>query len=104
MATVSGGNVKRLVVACEAGMGSSVMMEKMLAKQLKQHEVQVTHQPVNRLADSHPDVVLCHRGLASRAKQAVPDTVVIAFDMFIGDPIVAKLVRAIEQGSDISDD
>ena len=45
-----------------------------------------------------------HRGLASRAKQAVPDTVVIAFDMFIGDPIVARLVRAIEQGSDISDD
>ena len=33
MATVSGSNVKRLVVACEAGMGSSVMMEKMLAKQ-----------------------------------------------------------------------
>jgi mannitol-specific phosphotransferase system IIBC component len=53
---------------------------------------------------SNPDLVLCHRGLAQRAKQAVPDIVVVPFDMFIGDIRIAKLVKSIENGSDISDD
>ncbi len=104
MATVSGKDIKRVVVACEAGMGSSVMVEKMLAKQLKKHDVEVTHAPVNRLADAKADVVLCHRGLAARAKQAVPDTVVVAFDMFLGDPKIQLVVAAVVDGRDLSDD
>lgn len=104
MATVSGKDIRKVVVACEAGMGSSVMVEKMLAKQLKNHDVQVTHAPVNRLAESNPDVVLCHRGLAARAKQAVPDTVVVAFDMFLGDPKIQSVVNAVVNGRELSDD
>lgn len=85
-------------------MGSSVMVAKMLAKQLKSHGVSVTHAPVNRLAASGADVVLCHRGLSARAKQAVPDTVVVAFDMFIGDPKIMSIVQAVESGGVLSDD
>ncbi|HBB39780.1 MAG TPA: PTS lactose transporter subunit IIB, partial [Candidatus Aquiluna sp.] len=48
MATVSGASVKSIVVACEAGMGSSVMVAKQLAKQLKAQGVSVTHAPVNQ--------------------------------------------------------
>ena len=103
MSTVSGAAIKRVVVACEAGMGSSVMVAKQLAKQLKDHGVEVTHAPVNQLAASHPDVVLCHRGLAARAKQAVPDIVVVAFDMFLGDPKIQSIVKAVVNGSDLSD-
>ena len=103
MTTISGADVKRVVVACEAGMGSSVMVAKQLAKQLKNHGVEVTHAPVNRLAAENPDVVLCHRGLAQRAKQAVPDIVVVAFDMFLGDPSIHSVVTAVLNGSDLSD-
>lgn len=104
MSTVSGSAIKRVVVACEAGMGSSVMVAKMLAKQLKEHGVDVTHAPVNQLAASNPDVVLCHRGLSVRAKQAVPDIVVVAFDMFLGDPRIQSIVTAVVSGTDLSDD
>jgi len=104
MATISGKSVKRLIVACEAGMGSSVMVAKQLQKQLKNLGVEVEHSPVNQLASSNPDLVLCHRGLSARAKQAVPDIVVVAFDMFIGDIRIAKVAMPIENGSDISDD
>ena len=100
MATVSGASVKSIVVACEAGMGSSVMV----AKQLKAQGVSVTHAPVNQLADTEHDLVLCHRGLGSRAKQAVPGSVVVMFDMFIGDLNIAKVVSLIQSGDDISDD
>ncbi|SCX07189.1 PTS lactose transporter subunit IIB [Candidatus Aquiluna sp. UB-MaderosW2red] len=104
MAKVSGADVKTIVVACEAGMGSSVMVAKMLAKQLKPQGITVTHSPVNQLPTTEHDIVLCHRGLSGRAKQAVPDSVVIAFDMFLGDLTIARLVSALQDGQDISDD
>ncbi|CAB4619284.1 MAG: PTS lactose transporter subunit IIB [Actinobacteria bacterium] len=104
MSSISGAKVKKLVVACEAGMGSSVMIAKQLAKQLKAHGVEVTHSPVNQLDDADPDVVLCHRGLGQRAKQAMPKTPVVVFDMFLGDPRIQGVVDAILNGDTISDD
>lgn len=104
MAKVSAADIQQIVVACEAGMGSSVMLAKQLAKQLKEQGISVTHAPVNRLAHTEHDLVLCHRGLSVRAKHAVPDSVVIAFDMFLGDLNIARLVAAIQAGDDISDD
>ena len=104
MSSISGSEVKKLVVACEAGMGSSVMIANQLARQLKSHGVAVTHSPVNQLHDAHPDLVLCHRGLGSRAKQAMPNTTVVVFDMFLGDPKIQSVVNAITTGATISDD
>jgi len=77
-------------------MGSSVMVARMLAKQLKKLEISVVHAPVNQLHETPHDIVLVHRGLSARAKQAVPDSVVIIFDMFLGDLNIAKLVGALE--------
>jgi len=104
MASISGSEVKNIIVACEAGMGSSVMVAKQLAKQLKNEGVSVTHSPVGQLAGTDHDVVLCHRGLFSSAKAAVPDSLVIAFDMFLGDMNIAKLVGAVKAGETISDE
>ena len=103
MASIPASDVKQIVVACEAGMGSSVMVAKQLAKQLKAQGVTVVHSPVNQLADTDHEIVLVHRGLSARAKQAVPDSVVIVFDMFLGDLNIAKLVGAIQNGDVISD-
>ena len=85
-------------------MGSSVMIAKQLAKQLKAQGVEVTHSPVNQLPDANPDVVLCHRGLGDRAKQAMPNTPVVVFDMFLGDPRIQSVVNAIMEGELISDE
>jgi mannitol-specific phosphotransferase system IIBC component len=49
-------------------------------------------------------VVLCHRGLGQRAKQAMPKTPVVVFDMFLGDPRIQGVVDAILNGDTISDD
>ena len=103
MASVSASDIKQIVVACEAGMGSSVMVARQLAKQLKAQGIAVTHSPVNQLAETPHEIVLVHRGLSTRAQQAVPDSVVIVFDMFLGDLNIAKLVGAIQNGDVISD-
>ena len=90
MPSIEGKDVKSVVVACEAGMGSSVLLTTQLAKQLKPHGVAVTHSPVNHLNDDTADVVMCHQGLLSRARQAAPNSVVIPFQMFMGDPAFTR--------------
>ena len=104
MAKISGSEVTRLIIACEAGMGSSVMGAGQVKRALKKTNVHVSHSPVNGLNDEAPDVVLCHRGLSGRAKQAVPGVPVIAFDMFLGDPAITGVIDAILNGTEISDE
>lgn len=98
MTSIDGKDVKRVVVACEAGMGSSVLLTSQLKRQLSPHGVTVDHSPVNRLTDDDADVVLCHQGLLARARQAAPNTVVIPFQMFMGDPALATLEAAVRDG------
>ncbi len=101
MPSIEGSDVKNIVVACEAGMGSSVMLTTQLAAKLKPHGVEVTHSPVNRLTDDTADVVFCHQGLVSRARQAAPTSVIVPFALFMGDPAFAKVESAIKDGGTI---
>ncbi|MDG4766039.1 PTS lactose transporter subunit IIB [Solwaraspora sp. WMMD406] len=97
MASINAQDIRKVVVACDAGMGSSVMLASQLRKQLKKHQVTVEHTPVNAIpADA--DVVVCHQGLADRARGSAPDTVIVPVQIFIGDPAVARLVAAVAQG------
>jgi mannitol-specific phosphotransferase system IIBC component len=99
--TINGSDVKKLVVACDAGMGSSVMLASTLKRQLKKNDVVVEHTPVNTIpADA--DVVICHQGLADRARGSAPDTVIVPIQLFIGDPAVAKVIKAIQSGGVIN--
>ena len=101
MPTINGTDVKKLVVACDAGMGSSVMLASTLKRQLAKSAVIVEHTPVNSIpADA--DVVLCHAGLAARARVSAPDKVIVPFQVFIGDPAVTKVVQAVQKGGPIS--
>ena len=104
MASISGSEIKNIIVACEAGMGSSVMVSKQLAKQLKNEGVSVAHSPVGQLSSTEHDLILVHRGMYSSAKAAVPNSLVIPFDMFLGDMNIAKVVGAIKAGEVISDE
>jgi hypothetical protein len=45
--------------------------------------------------------VLCHRGLAERARAAAPGKPIVAFQIFLGDPAVTKVVNAIKNGGSI---
>jgi PTS system mannitol-specific IIB component len=100
MATIDGSSVKKLIVACDAGMGSSVMLASTLRKQLAKNGVTVEHSPVAHIP-SDADVVVTQTGLADRARHVVPDVPVIPFQLFLGDPKIAKLVKAIQDGTTV---
>jgi mannitol-specific phosphotransferase system IIBC component len=97
MPQVNGSDVKKVIIACDAGMGSSVMVANTMKKKLKKYDVTVEHTPVASIpADAQ--VVLCHAGLADRAKSMNPNAVVVPFQVFMGDPAFAKVEAAIKDG------
>jgi mannitol-specific phosphotransferase system IIBC component len=101
MPSVQGSDVKSVVVACEAGMGSSVLLTTQLKKRLEPYGVGVEHLAVNRIEGS-PDVIVVNAGLEARARQQSPESVIVPFKMFLGDPAFDKLERAIRDDETLS--
>ena len=100
MTTIAGSDVKKIVIACDAGMGSSALLTSTLRQQLASYDVAVEHSPVNAIpADA--DVVLCHQGLADRARSVAADKVVLGFQVFLGDPVFERVVAAIRDGAEL---
>ena len=100
MASIQGSEVKKVIVACEAGMGSSVLLTSQLKKKLKSYGIEVGHSPVNQIpADA--DVVVCHQGLSSRARDQAGDKPVLAFNAYLGDPVFDRLEEAVKNDDTI---
>jgi PTS system mannitol-specific IIC component len=97
---VSGKEITRIVVACDAGMGSSVMLASQMRTRLKPYGVSVDHVAVNDIP-AEAKVVLTHADLADRARATVPHAVVVEFRMFLGDPAFDRLEKAIKEGDEI---
>ena len=47
------------------------------------------------------DVVVCHAGLADRARGSAPGKVIVPVQVFIGDPAVTRLVKVVESGGEL---
>jgi mannitol-specific phosphotransferase system IIBC component len=97
--SIRAAEVEQVIVACEAGMGSSVMVVSALRKKMKAAnlQVEVVHKPA-RQVPADASVVLVHKGLADTVRRAVPDAVVIAFNQFMGDPAFDGLIAQLAAG------
>ena len=95
--------VRLIVFACEAGMGSSLIGANQLKKRVKDAglAIEVIHAPVNQIP-AHADVVLAHEGLAERARKAAPNAVVLPFKNFLNDPATDMLIRRLQAGESIT--
>jgi mannitol-specific phosphotransferase system IIBC component len=102
MPEINGKEIRTVIVACDAGMGSSVMVASQMRQRLKKYDVAVEHLPVNSIpADAR--LVVCHAGLAQRARGMAPGAVVVPFQLFMGDPAFDKLEAAIRDGGQLAD-
>ena len=100
MTSIAAADVHKIVLACEAGMGSSALVVSQLKRQLAGLPVTVEHTAVGRIpADA--DLVIVHRSLADRARQVAGDHPVIPFDTFIGDPVFGRIAEALRTGATI---
>ena len=102
--SISAAQVKTIIFACEAGMGSSLMSVNSLKKKLKAAQVTdvtVIHKPAREIpADAQ--VVVVHKGLAKTAHAKAPSAVVVAFNHFLNDPVFDKLVQSLVDKTEIN--
>lgn len=94
-APVSAADVSLIVVACDAGMGSSAMGATVLRGKIKEAglNIEVTNQAINDLVDA--DIVITQNELTPRAQAKLPSAQHLSIDNFMDagfyDDLVAKL-------------
>ena len=86
--------VKKIIVACDAGMGSSAMGAGKLRNKVKKAglDIEVANMAINDLP-SDVDIVITHNKLTDRAKSAAPNAQHISIDDFIMTPVYDQLVE-----------
>jgi mannitol-specific phosphotransferase system IIBC component len=102
--SISASEVKTIIFACEAGMGSSLMSVNSLKKKLIAAHISTNVNVVARAAREVPAdarVVVVHKGLAQIVRAKAPNAVILAFYQFLNDPIFDELVKALVEGREI---
>lgn len=95
--------VKAIIFACEAGMGSSLMSVNMLKKKLKAAQVtgvEVVHMPAREIPPS-AQIVVVHKSLSDVVRSKAPNTVVLTFKLFMNDPVFDQLVQCLVEKKEI---
>jgi PTS system mannitol-specific IIC component len=90
----AGAVVKKIVFACDAGMGSSAMGATKLRKKMQAAGIvgiTVIHSPVSEVpADA--DIIICHRELRERARNANRKARLVAITDFLGAPEYEEII------------
>ncbi len=97
-AKVSGQKVKKIVFACDAGMGSSAMGASVLRKKLKQaglDHIEVVHASVSEIP-TDSQIVVTHEELKERAKTSHPNAQLVLITNFMNAPQYDELVEQLK--------
>jgi mannitol PTS system EIICBA or EIICB component len=91
-------SVKKVVFACDAGMGSSAMGASILRKKFKDAgiDVEVTNTAINDLPED-ADIVVTQKTLTDRAKTKLPDAEHISVDNFLNSPRYDELTQRLKE-------
>lgn len=87
-------HVRKIIVACDAGMGSSAMGASLLRKKVKQAglDIDVTNKAINDLPND-VDIVITHRNLTNRARRTVPNAEHLSLTNFLDSKLYDDLVN-----------
>ncbi|WP_218925685.1 PTS mannitol-specific transporter subunit IIBC [Streptococcus danieliae] len=94
---ISAANVRQIIFACDAGMGSSAMGASLLRDKVKKAglDVPVSNKAISALEDTENTLIVTQEELADRALQRTPRAIHVAVDNFLTSPkydeIVSKL-------------
>ncbi|MBF0723690.1 PTS mannitol transporter subunit IICBA [Sanguibacter inulinus] len=101
-ATTTGtGQIRSIVFACDAGMGSSAMGASVLRKKVREagfDSVTVVNKAISSLTDT-VDLVVTHQDLTERAMQRTPSAIHVSVDSFMASPRYDDVVQMLRQGA-----
>nr|PZN68222.1 MAG: PTS mannitol transporter subunit IIBC [Bacillota bacterium] len=91
------GGVRKIVFACDAGMGSSAMGASILRRKIQERglNVAVVHAAINEVPDD-ADIVITHKQLAERARQQAKNAQVIEVENFVNNPVYDEIVNSLK--------
>ena len=94
-------NVKKIIVACDAGMGSSAMGAGVLRKKIEDThlDINVTNLAINNLP-TDADIIITHKDLTARAKQYAPNAYHISLTNFLDSDLYNQLVNDLIKARD----
>lgn len=101
--SINAKDIKTIIFACEAGIGSSLMSVNALKKKMvaaKITGVEVIHKSVTNLP-SDAKFIVCHNQIKKSVKARAPEAVVMSFNFFFNDPLFDKLITWLKEGQDI---
>lgn len=93
------GPIRKIVFACDAGMGSSAMGATVLRKKVRAAgfgDVEVTNKAISSLSDEW-DVVVTQKELTDRARQRTGSAVHVSVDQFMNSPRYDEVVELVGQ-------
>lgn len=93
----AGGPVRKVIFACDAGMGSSAMGATGFRKKVQAAglPIEVTNTSIENIpADA--DIVVTQQNLTSRARAKLPGARHVSIDNFVGNPIYDRLVSELK--------
>ncbi|ANU13147.1 PTS mannitol transporter subunit IICB [Planococcus halocryophilus] len=91
-------HVRRVVFACDAGMGSSAMGASILKNKFKKEniDIPVTNTAISQLPED-ADIVVTHKDLTPRAKEKLPQAEHISVENFMNSPEYDKLAQRLKK-------
>lgn len=91
------GEVRKIVFACDAGMGSSAMGASSFRKKVQQAglPINVTNTAIDAIP-SDADIVVTQQNLTSRAKGKAPNAQHVSIDNFINNPIYDDMIERLK--------
>ncbi|EPZ38589.1 MULTISPECIES: PTS mannitol transporter subunit IICB [Anoxybacillus] len=99
LSTAAPKQVRKIVFACDAGMGSSAMGASIMRNKVQKAglDIEVTNTAINQLpADA--DVVITHQNLTDRAKEKLPNAYHISVENFLNSPKYDELIEMLKKG------
>nr|P50852.1 RecName: Full=PTS system mannitol-specific EIICB component; AltName: Full=EIICB-Mtl; Short=EII-Mtl; Includes: RecName: Full=Mannitol permease IIC component; AltName: Full=PTS system mannitol-specific EIIC component; Includes: RecName: Full=Mannitol-specific phosphotransferase enzyme IIB component; AltName: Full=PTS system mannitol-specific EIIB component [Geobacillus stearothermophilus]AAC44463.1 mannitol transport protein [Geobacillus stearothermophilus] len=90
--------VKKIVFACDAGMGSSAMGASILRNKMQKAglNIEVTNTAINQLPED-ADIVITHQNLTDRAKEKLPKAFHISVENFLNSPKYDELIEMLKK-------
>lgn len=95
------GEVRKIVFACDAGMGSSAMGATLLRKKLRNaglEAIEVVHAPVSEIP-MDAQIIVTHHELRERAAASNPNARLVTITNFMGAPEYDTLVQELAGGN-----
>jgi PTS system mannitol-specific IIC component len=94
-----GGAIKKIIFACDAGMGSSAMGATKLRKKIQAAgftDITVAHSPVGEIP-ADVDLIICHKELGERARKANSSARLVTITDFLNAPEYEEVIKSLKK-------